>query len=193
MGQVKFPEARDDHRYHQDARRVLHRAGRLRDRSGTYDPGNYYSSKFCKILQILAGSFSAVSKRNFARKYAFDSIFQSLQDVHTSAPLQTPGVNCVDLGESFQTHIFLQNFVSLQPRTIPVKFARSKTLWLPFVLLYLAYFASFFTSTLILSQNYDTCENLHPGGRGRRADFSVSTSAPRSRRAAGARPGGAAS
>ena len=41
--------------------------------------------KFCKFL---AGSFSAVSKRNFARKYAFDSIFQALQDVHTSAPLQ---------------------------------------------------------------------------------------------------------
>ena len=29
--------------------------------------------KFCKFL---AGSFSAVSKRNFARKYAFDSIFK---------------------------------------------------------------------------------------------------------------------
>ena len=29
-------------------------------------------AKFCKFL---AGSFSAVSKRNFARKYAFDSIF----------------------------------------------------------------------------------------------------------------------
>ena len=42
--------------------------------------------KFCKFL---AGSFSAVSKRNFARKYAFGSIFQALQDVHTSAPLQT--------------------------------------------------------------------------------------------------------
>ena len=41
---------------------------------------------FCKFL---AGSFSAVSKRNFARKYAFDSIFQALQDLHTSAPLQS--------------------------------------------------------------------------------------------------------
>ena len=45
---------------------------------------------FCKIL---AGSFSAVSKPNFARKYAFDSIFQALfqalQDLHTSAPLQS--------------------------------------------------------------------------------------------------------
>ena len=34
------------------------------------------------------------------------------------------GVHCVDLGESFQTHIFLQNLASIQPRTSPVKFAR---------------------------------------------------------------------
>ena len=33
------------------------------------------------------------------------------------------GVHCVDLGESFQTHIHLQNFVSIQPRTSPLKFA----------------------------------------------------------------------
>ena len=38
---------------------------------------------------------------------------------------QCKGVHCVDLGESFQTHIYLQNFVSIQPRTSPVKFARS--------------------------------------------------------------------
>ena len=35
------------------------------------------------------------------------------------------GVHCVDLGESFQTHIFLQNLASIQPRTSPFKFARS--------------------------------------------------------------------
>ena len=46
--------------------------------------GNF--AKFCKFL---AGSFSAVSKRNFARKYAFDSIFQALQDLHPFAPLQS--------------------------------------------------------------------------------------------------------
>ena len=34
------------------------------------------------------------------------------------------GVHCVDLGESFQTHIFLQKFASIQPRTSPLKFAR---------------------------------------------------------------------
>ena len=41
---------------------------------------------FCKFL---AGLFSAVSKQNFARKYAFDSIFQALQDLHPFAPLQS--------------------------------------------------------------------------------------------------------
>ena len=34
------------------------------------------------------------------------------------------GVHCVDLGESFQTHISLQNLAWIQPRTSPVKFAR---------------------------------------------------------------------
>ena len=34
------------------------------------------------------------------------------------------GVHCVDLGESFQTHIYLQNLASIQPRTSPLKFAR---------------------------------------------------------------------
>ena len=38
---------------------------------------------------------------------------------------QCKGVHCVDLGESFQTHIYLQNLASMQPRTSPVKFARS--------------------------------------------------------------------
>ena len=44
---------------------------------------------FRKFCNFLAGSFSAVSKRNFARKYAFDSIFQALQDLHPFAPLQS--------------------------------------------------------------------------------------------------------
>ena len=45
------------------------------------------SAKLANFCKFLAGSFSAVSKRNFARKYAFDSIFQALQDLHTFAPL----------------------------------------------------------------------------------------------------------
>ena len=47
---------------------------------------NLSNTKFCKLF---AGLFSAESKRNFARKYAFDSIFQALQDLHTVAPLQS--------------------------------------------------------------------------------------------------------
>ena len=34
-------------------------------------------------------------------------------------------VHRVDLDESFQTHIYLQNLASIQPRTSPLKFARS--------------------------------------------------------------------
>ena len=45
--------------------------------------------KLANFATFLAGSFSAVSKRNFARKYAFDSIFQDLQDLHPFAPLQS--------------------------------------------------------------------------------------------------------
>jgi len=45
-----------------------------------------FFAKFCKFL---AGSFSAVSKRNFARQYAFDSISQVLQDLHPFAPLRS--------------------------------------------------------------------------------------------------------
>ena len=45
------------------------------------------------FANFLASSFSAVSKREFSRKYAFDSIFQSIQDVHTYAPLQTQKFN----------------------------------------------------------------------------------------------------
>jgi hypothetical protein len=55
--------------------------------TGTAPRGPFFGfAKFCKFL---AGLFSAVSKRNFARKYAFDNIFQALQDLHPFAPLQS--------------------------------------------------------------------------------------------------------
>ena len=38
---------------------------------------------------------------------------------------QCKGVHWVDLGESFQTHIFLQNLASIQPRMGPKKFESS--------------------------------------------------------------------
>ena len=50
----------------------------------------FQNFKFCNFL---AGSFSAVSKRKFSRKYAFDSIFQALQDLHTFAPLQSQNIS----------------------------------------------------------------------------------------------------
>ena len=34
-------------------------------------------------------------------------------------------MHCVDLGDSFQTHIYLQNLASIQPKTSPLKFAGS--------------------------------------------------------------------
>ena len=46
---------------------------------------------------------------------------------------QCKGVHCVDLGESFQTHIYLQNLASIQPRTSPSKFGvkfNSLFIWL---------------------------------------------------------------
>ena len=111
------------------------------------------------IRQTLEGSFSAVSKPNFASKYAFES---SRRDLHNALLCTAPkshffqkisricqnlrnfsefakffakfyanfemtelckGVQLVALGESFQTHIFLQNLASIQPRTSPVNWS----------------------------------------------------------------------
>ena len=38
------------------------------------------------------------------------------------------GVHCVDLGESFPTHIYLQNLASIQPRTSLLKFEGGRVL-----------------------------------------------------------------
>ena len=48
-------------------------------------------AKFCKIkfCKFFGGLVLGCIKTKFARKYAFDSIFQALQDVHTFAPLQS--------------------------------------------------------------------------------------------------------
>ena len=42
-----------------------------------------------------------------------------------NGPKRCKEVHIVDLGESFSTHIFLENVPSIQPRTSLVKFARS--------------------------------------------------------------------
>ena len=47
------------------------------------------TKSFAKIWRARSRLYQNISKRNFARKYAFDSIFQALQDLHTYAPLQS--------------------------------------------------------------------------------------------------------
>ena len=44
--------------------------------------GKFCKKRIAKFCKFLVGSFSAVSRRNFARKYAFDSILQALQDLY---------------------------------------------------------------------------------------------------------------
>ena len=99
------------------------------------------------------GSFSAVSKPNFASKYSLESSRRDLHNALLCTVLESnpknqenhgekrtraiarfsadliaelcKGVHCVDLDESFPTHIYLQNLASIQPRTSPLKFAAS--------------------------------------------------------------------
>ena len=117
------------------------------------------------IRQTLEGSFSAVSKPNFASKYAFES---SRRDLHNALLCTAPkshffqkisricqnlrkfseilrnsqffkpifcenfeiaavqkDANLVELEKCCQTHIFLQNFVLIQPRTSPPKICKN--------------------------------------------------------------------
>ena len=72
-----------------------------------------FSKKSAKIQQNLQ-HFVKISTKNSA-------IFKENIEIRE----RCKGVHCVDLGESFPTHIFLPNLASIQPRTSPVKFARS--------------------------------------------------------------------
>ena len=72
-------------------------------------------------------SFAQLCTLNFFCKFVAKSFakFKSLQKnkyKKNEIPKLCEGVHCVDLGETFQTHIFLQNVVPIQPRTSPVKF-----------------------------------------------------------------------
>ena len=62
------------------------------------------SSKFCRILANVWWFFAK----------------------HFENGERCEGAYCVDLGERFPTHIWLQSSASIQRRTSPVKFARSK-------------------------------------------------------------------
>ena len=69
--------------------------------------------KFSKIL----ANFAKFWKKTANNSAIFNENFE-IRD-------RGKGVHCVDLGESFPTHIYLQNLASVQPRTSPFKFDRS--------------------------------------------------------------------
>ena len=69
---------------------------------------NHIFQKFVRICQILR-TFSEIC----------NEIFEIIE--------RCKGVLCVDLGESFPTHIFLQNLASIQQRTSLVKFLVRKS------------------------------------------------------------------
>ena len=79
---------------------------------------NHGSSEF-EMLEVDFGFFSKDRILEFVKT--------SSPEVGSNVNLeQCKGVHCVDLGESFQTHVYLQNLASIQPRTSPVKFAASR-------------------------------------------------------------------
>ena len=69
--------------------------------------------KFSKILAKFAKFWKKTAKNS--------AIFNENFEIGE----RCKGVHCVDLAESFQMHIYLQNLASLQPRTSLVKYARS--------------------------------------------------------------------
>ena len=76
-------------------------------------------ANFCKIVRNLM-KFSKLAK--FLKISAnFGKILAIFFEKNVLLEL-CKGVHCVDLGESFPTHILLQNLASIQPRTSPVKF-----------------------------------------------------------------------
>ena len=68
-------------------------------------------------------------------------------------------MHCIDLGESFPTHIYLQNLASIQPRTSPVKFARSPRTEPPG----LAAFAQISRPKLLFPGNHKGCVESRRG------------------------------
>ena len=86
-----------------------------------------FLSKFCQRF----GKFLRNNSANFANLAKFLKIFAIFRKIlafFRKNVIQElcKGMHCVDLGESFQTHIYLQNLASIQPRTSPVKFYRRR-------------------------------------------------------------------
>ena len=86
-------------------------ASSSRRHSWRWSPVERGLAKLANFCKFLAGSFSAVSKRNFARKYAFDSICQALQDLHTFAPLQTQNFSKKNRFEKSAIFVKIQQYL----------------------------------------------------------------------------------
>ena len=75
--------------------------------------------KFSKIWpNFNLGKFAKFWKKTAKNSAIFNENFEIRE--------RCKGVHCVDLGESFPTHIYLQNLASIQPRTSPLKFVGSR-------------------------------------------------------------------
>ena len=83
-----------------------------------------------KIKQTLRGSFSAVSKPNFASKYSLESSWRDLEDLHVFAPLRPQyfinfsSAFFAFFGKNLQKFVIFE-FVSLIFAQILMKFCRN--------------------------------------------------------------------
>ena len=92
-----------------------------------------HSSAISIFCQNFAKSFAEFCKsrqlaKNSKKSQFFEKILSNFLGKHVISE-QCKGVHCVDLDESFQTHIYLQNLASIQPRTSPLKFVGSRDSW----------------------------------------------------------------
>ena len=87
------------------------------------------SQFFCQKLPTFSLNFAKSGKISFFKSLFLSKFYRIFRK--NVILEQCKGVHCVDLGESFPTHIYLQNFVSIQPRTSLVKFAAPALLRAP--------------------------------------------------------------
>ena len=83
----------------------------------------YTMHSFAQLCNLNFGKKLPKLSLNFAK---FAKILANF-DLKNEITELCKGVHCVDLGESFQTHIYLQNLASIPPRTSPNKFVSSSS------------------------------------------------------------------
>ena len=98
------------------------------DESGTVC-SQKHTLAFCLVFNFLLLSILTFSRRSIThsqftqfRLFLYGTIGLRCRRFYAILE-QCRRVHGVDLGESFQTHIYLQNLASIQPRTSPLKFA----------------------------------------------------------------------